>query len=275
MLDTTTDELATAAGVRGLSTALAGAGVRLQQPGPANSRVLVAHSQGLVAADMDGGDPTVLVDDASGVPAEPVVVDGCRYAAWSSGTAWRRCGSDDPARLPLSGMPGGPTLRFAVNGANVALNDAVGGSSWAVQADGELIDNWDELITDDQQQEEQPQATDDTPPQLEEIQQPPVAVDDTFGARPGRASVLPVLLNDYDPNGDVLVVTSVDAIDDSVGRIDLVSRNQQLQLTLTAEASGTIVFGYSISDGRGGSASAIVTVEVRTPDQNSPPRQVR
>lgn len=276
VLDATTRELATASGVRGLAEQLTGTGLRLQQPGPANARVLVAHSQGLVAADMMAGSPTVLVDDASGVPAAPVVLDGCRYAAWSAGLAVRACPADDAAvRMDLAGMPANSTLRFAVSGGHLALNDVAGGSSWAVQSDGELIDNWDELITVDDEQLEQPEGDEQTPPELDELQKPPVAVDDTFGARPGRSSVLPVLLNDYDPNGDVLVVTQVDAIDESIGRIDLVSRNQQLLLTLADTASGVVRFGYTISDGRGGTASAVVTVEVRSAEQNSPPRQVR
>jgi hypothetical protein len=275
VLDTATRELATASGVRPLAEAIGGTGVRLQEPGPANARVLIAHSGGLVGADMMGGAPVAFVDDAAGIAAAPVVVDGCRYAAWSSGVGWRDCGSGAPERLVLAQMPGNPTLRFATNGGHVALNDVAGGSSWAVQADGELIDNWDDLITDDDQQTEQPEADDETPPELEELQKPPVAVDDTFGARPGRATVLPVLLNDYDPNGDVLVVTQVDAIDEAVGRIDLVTRNQQAQVTLAETASGTVRFGYTISDGRGGTASATITVEVRSPEENSPPRQVR
>ncbi|MFT4029095.1 MAG: Ig-like domain-containing protein [Protaetiibacter sp.] len=274
-LDTTTGELATASGVHGLGDAVTGSGLQLQQPGAASSGVLIAHSQGLVAADMETGEATVLVDDASGVATAPVVVDGCRYAAWSTGQAWRRCANDEPTTMALEEVPDAPVLRFAVNGGHVALNDAGGGASWAVESSGELIDNWDELIIDDQQQEEQPEATEDTPPQIEELQEPPVAVDDSFGARPGRASVLPVLLNDYDPNGDVLVVTGVDAIDEAIGRLDLVSRNQQILLTLAETATGPITFGYTISDGRGGSASAVVTVEVRGPDENSPPRQVR
>ena len=63
---------------------------------------------------------------------------------------------------------------------------------------------------------------DDNPPEIEQEQQPPVAVDDEFGARPGRATLLPVLLNDYDPNGDVLVITEVSADRRAIGRLDLV-----------------------------------------------------
>lgn len=274
VLDATTRELATAAGTRDLDESL-GASPRLQRPGQANARILIAHGGGVVAAALDGGDPSVLVENTAGVPAAPVVVDGCRFAAWSSGDAWRECGSGEPVELDLAEVPAGPSLVFAVNGARVALNDETSGASWAVQSEGELIDNWDDLILDEDQQEDQPEANDDTPPELQEVQEPPVAVDDDFGARPGRASVLPVLLNDFDPNGDVLVVTAVDPIDETIGRLDLVSRNQQLQLTLSPEAVGTITFGYTISDGRGAAASAVVTVTVRGPGENSPPQAVR
>lgn len=274
VLDVTTGTLATASGAHSLGESL-GSSLRLQRPGPANARVLVAHSGGLIGAALDGGDPDVLSGDGGGVPAAPVVVDGCRYAAWSGGTAWRGCSSGDPVEMDLEQLAGGSSLAFAVNGARVALNDETSGASWAVQSEGELIDNWDDLILDEDQQEDQPEANEDVPLELEEVQEPPVAVNDEFGARPGRASVLPVLLNDFDPNGDVLVVTAFDPIDENVGRLDLVSRNQQLQLTLTEQAAGTITFGYTINDGRGGTASAVVTVTVRGPDENSPPHAVR
>lgn len=274
VLDATTRELATEAGVRSLAGELVGTGPRVQLPGPDAERVLVADSLGLVAAGLSGGEPRTLVDDAAGVAAAPVVVNGCAFAAWSSGLAWRGCGGEE-VRLALARMPGAPALGFATSGTHVVLSDSVSGSSWAVQAAGELIDNWDALIVDEEQQTEQPDANEETPPELEELQKPPVAVDDTFGARPGRATVLPVLLNDFDPNGDLLVVTQVDAIDEAIGRLDLVSRNQQVQLTLADTASGVVRFGYTISDGRGGTASAVVTVEVRSPEENSPPRQVR
>ena len=81
--------------------------------------------------------------------------------------------------------------------------------------------------------------------------------------------MLPVLLNDYDPNGDVLVVTSVDGIDEKIGHVDLVTRNQQLQITLRRPPR-SISFGYHISDGRGGTAKAIVTVTVRCPARTRP-----
>src|SRR5690606_34872671 len=274
VLDATTRELATEAGVRSLAGELVGTGPRVQLPGPDAERVLVADSLGLVAAGLSGGEPRTLVDDAAGVAAAPLVVNGCAFAAWSSGLAWRGCGGEE-VRLALARMPGAPALGLATGGTHGVLSDRGSRPSRAVQVGSGRRGHWDAAIVDEEQQTEQPDADEETPPELEELQKPPVAVDDTFGARPGRATVLPVLLNDFDPNGDLLVVTQVDAIDEAIGRLDLVSRNQQVQLTLSDTASGVIRFGYTISDGRGGSASAVITVEVRSPEENSPPRQVR
>ncbi len=267
--------LATAALTRDLSAEIPGATGRLQLPGPAAGGVLVAHPAGLLRIPLAEGPPQALVSATRGVPAAPVVVDGCRYAAWSGGTAWRACGSADPVEMQLAELAPGPRLAFAVNADRVVLNDALGGESWAVQSSGELIDNWESLLVDSDREEEQSEPDEQIPPELEEVQQPPVAVDDELGARPGRTSVLPVLLNDYDANGDVLVITEFDQIDEAIGRLELVSRNQQLQLALEPGASGVIQFGYTISDGRGGFASAIVTVSVRADTENSPPRAVR
>ena len=84
-----------------------------------------------------------------------------------------------------------------------------------------------------------------------------------------------MLLNDYDPNGDVLVIDSVGEVPTDTGRVDLVNDGQSIKLTLTPEARGDIRFAYSISDGRGGTATADVTVTVRGDDENGPPAQVR
>src|SRR5690606_33411470 len=122
-------------------------------------------------------------------------------------------------------------LEFTVNGDRVVLNDRRGGNTWAVQRSGELIDNWDELVTT--LVDEETIVVDDPNAEIEfeRAQRPPVAVDDEFGARPGRTSVLPVLLNDHDPNGDALVVTSVSGIDESIGHLDLINNRQQVQVT--------------------------------------------
>ena len=247
----------------------------VQLPGVSGDRVLIATSGALIAVPLGGGSATSLVEGRTGVPAAPLVLDGCAFAAWSAGALWRDCPNGDPVLLPLESTAGGGALAFLVNGHRAVLNDSRRGGVWAVQQNAELIDNWDELIEQEDEQDEVEENSDDDPPEVEEDQKPPVAVDDEFGARPGRATLLPVLLNDYDPNADVLVITEVTPIDDSIGRLDLVTRNQQLQLTLPSSATGSFTFDYTISDGRGGESGAKVVVTVRQPDENSPPRQVR
>ena len=258
VLDTTTRKLAVDGHTVSLNGIVSsGSTAVLQQPGEAGNRVLLATDAGLYALPFDGGSLTTVLDGQSGTPAAPAVLDGCQYAAWTSGSAWRHCPGEPAAgtTLSLASMPGSARLSFASNKQQVVLNDGRGGATWAVQSDGQLIDNWAELIPKDDNQQAQ-QNNQDVPPTVDPEQKPPVAIDDAFGARPGKATLLPVLLNDYDPNSDVLVITAVDTIDDSVGRLDLVTRNQQLQITLAPTASGVIVFGYTITDGRGGSARA-------------------
>jgi large repetitive protein len=276
VLDTDTGVLETPAGVTDLSDDTAAGTPVLQRPAATGDAVLVAHPGGLVSVRFGAG-ATTLVTGRSGAAAAPSTAGGCEFAAWSDGGAWRLC-ADDPAggtTLELQGMPGAPLLQFQRNGDRLVLNDERAGSSWAVQARGELIDNWDDLIAtlDDQQQVEQNDES--TPPETEQAQLPPVAVDDSYGARPGRATPIPVLFNDYDPNGDVLVITTTGGLDAAVGRVDIIHDSQALQLTLAPTASGVLTFDYTISDGRGGTASATVTVTVRAETENSPPQQVR
>lgn len=248
----------------------------VQRPGPQAERVLVGTGTSLLSVPLSGASAVPLVDGQSGSATAPLVLNGCEYGAWTSGVAWRRCAGDGGSgtELPLDGMAGNADLVFATNTERAVLNDTRSGASWAVQSDGQLIDNWDALIVEDQDQQQE-ENDQDLPPDVDDEQKPPVAVDDEFGARPGRTTLLPVLLNDYDPNADVLVITEVSGIDESTGQLDLVTRNQQLQISLGPDVTGEVSFRYTISDGRGGTASASVTVTVRSPDENSPPQQVR
>jgi hypothetical protein len=251
-----------------------GEDVALQEPADTGGRILLGTGSGLLAVPMSGADPVSVVDGESGTPAAPMSLNGCEYAAWNTGIAWRRCAdSDDGIRFDLDGAAAG-VLDFAVNVDRVVLNDLRRGATWAIQDDAQLIDNWDDLLVEDPQDPAE-ENDENIPPTVDKEQQPPVAIDDAFGARPGRATVLPVLLNDYDPNADVLVIEQVDPIAEEIGRVDLVTRNQQLQLTLAPDASGSLAFRYTISDGRGGVATATVTVTVRSADENSPPQQMR
>jgi hypothetical protein len=251
------------------------AGPVLQAPSTAGDAVLVGYSGGLLDVPLVSGEARSLYADASGTPASPAVVDGCAYAAWSGGALWRRCDTAEPAVLALDDVAANARLDFQVNAARVVLNDSRDGASWAVQGGGELVDNWSDLITVDDTTQQVEQNDDSVPPEVERTPLPPVAADDEFGARPGRATSLPVLLNDYDPNADVLVVSSTTDIDPAVGRIDRIGDGQELQLTLEPGAAGSVAFSYTIDDGNGGTATADVSVAIRTDGENSPPEQAR
>ncbi len=248
----------------------------LQQPSSGGGAVWIASGSGLVRVPLDGGKPTRPVTQGGGSAAAPVTVAGCTYAAWSDGNAWRSCGASGAGeRSRLDDVPSGATLGYRVNGSRVVLNDSRSGVAWAVQSGNTRIDNWDELVSKKTTQELVNQNKQDTTPQYEKQEQPPVAVADSFGARPGRVTPLPVLLNDYDPNGDVLTIDSFTAVPASQGTLELTNADQQLQISLPDTATGSIGFDYTISDGRGGTATAHVTVTVRTPAENSPPVCVR
>jgi len=247
----------------------------LQKSSVDGDSVLVASRRALVEVGLDGSGPTVLVEGRRGSPAAPVVHDGCRHAVWGDGSAWRACDGRKAGLVELEGATATASLSFLANGHALVVNDRRSGRSWAASDDYGLIDNWDELLVTERDEETVEENDPDKQPTLEKSQVAPVAVDDAFGARPGRTTILPVLLNDYDANGDVLVVRAVSTDLPAGARLDMVSSNQQLQLTLDEGATGELGFRYTVDDGRGGTAEAAVTVTVREPEENSPPEQVR
>ncbi|KZE94193.1 hypothetical protein AVP42_01189 [Agromyces sp. NDB4Y10] len=247
----------------------------LQRPSLDGDGVLLATREGLVEVPFDGAEPMILADSMTGSPARPVRHGECVHAAWGGGTAWRACDGATGQPTPLGRRIAAPGPRFLANGDALVLNDPQTGATWSAAGDYELIDNWAKLIEIERDERRVEQNDPDSPVATEKSQVPPVAVDDEFGARPGRATLLPVLLNDYDANGDVLVVRSTSGNLPAGARVDLVSNGQQLQLTLDETVTGVFDLRYDIDDGRGGVAQALARVTVREPDENGPPAQVR
>jgi subtilisin-like proprotein convertase family protein len=89
----------------------------------------------------------------------------------------------------------------------------------------------------------------------------PVAADDAASTAANTPVTVNVLANDSDPDGDPLTLTGVS---DVVGGTAVVS-NGQVIFTPAAGFSGTGSFTYSISDGRGGTDTAVATVTVAAP----------
>ncbi|MEO7326055.1 MAG: Ig-like domain-containing protein [Dokdonella sp.] len=95
---------------------------------------------------------------------------------------------------------------------------------------------------------------------------PPVAQDDTATVgENSTANAIAVLVNDSDPDGDTLTVTSVTPPTHG----SAASSGSGVTYTPAPDYLGPDSFTYSISDGHGGSATATVHITVSTP--NHPP----
>uniref|UniRef100_UPI002C59FAE2 Ig-like domain-containing protein n=1 Tax=Dokdonella sp. TaxID=2291710 RepID=UPI002C59FAE2 len=89
--------------------------------------------------------------------------------------------------------------------------------------------------------------------------QPPVAVFDTFVLQASdTVLVLPVLVNDSDPDGDALTIISVTQPPVSGGTVAITDAGQTL--TYFRQTTLPVTFSYTISDGQGHTATAQVTV---------------
>nr|WP_240977491.1 Ig-like domain-containing protein [Planctomonas sp. JC2975] len=145
-----------------------------------------------------------------------------------------------------------------------------------------LVQNWATLKPNDSQVngdtgQEKPvlQSFQDTLAHRTKDNHPPTAVDDNYGVRAGRSTVLPVLDNDTDPDGDVLTVTAVSPIPAAEGHLDIIEGGRSVQLTVPDDVTGGVSFRYTIDDGRGGQANAQVNATVHPATQNAAPASKR
>ncbi|GEK80945.1 Ig-like domain-containing protein [Agrococcus baldri] len=248
-------------------TALDASGVRLQQPGAASSTLVYATDESLVRQQLGVPSSSVLASGTAGAAAEPVVREGCIFAAWDDGTAWRSCEGAEPAVLSLDGVADDAQLRILQRGSATAAVDPGTGDAWAIDHDGSRITGWQ--IDDDEPAPEDPAEGETVEQTVEADPEPPVAIDDELGARPGAVTVLPVLLNDTDANGDPIVITEAQADRDDAS-VSITPDGRGIRLE--APESGAVRVAYDISDGAA-TDSATALVSVRTGDE--PPVLVR
>ncbi|MGO3250084.1 MAG: Ig-like domain-containing protein [Microbacterium gubbeenense] len=263
----------------GLETSIGSSeNARLAADAPRDDVVRVATETSLADVPLDGSEAALTANGgASGAPLQPVVAGECAYAAWQ-GTQQIVRDCADSSRDVVQTIDGASSdgLVFRTNGSQVVLNDASGGSSWLASEDMQHVNNWDDLTPpegDGQESDEveENQEAEVQPPERTAENREPDAEDDTYGVRPGRSAVLPVLDNDSDPDGDVLTIT----VDEQpgAGQVQTIQDGQALQVTMPENASGTGTFRYTVSDGRGGSDSARVDLSVHDPEENLPPAQ--
>ena len=264
----------------GRSLALPGAdGAVLQEPGPQSPSVAVATEGALVMQPLDGSPATTTEVDGGAVPTSPVTVAGCTYAAWSaSATVLRDCAGDaDDVEQQLPTVTGAG-WRYRVNRGFVVLNSLADGTVWVADQDFAEIDDWEDALPSQQEAaDEADPTTDESEDPLTERDlpnRPPDARDDDYGVRPGRTTILPVLDNDTDPDGDVLAATPGGEAP-TVGVVQQVLHGSAVQVVVPPDATGSGTFGYLADDGRGERDDATVTVTVHPMDVNGPPDAVR
>jgi hypothetical protein len=252
----------------------------VQRPGPTADGILVAGDQRLVRA-VPGGTPVQLSDRGTGGPVSPVQLAGCSYGAWQDRAfAVRVC--DEGAALRSRSLPydrGGSQhrdLAWRVNHGQVVLNDVNDGSNLLMsQPKAPRVDDWDQALDTDHKDSEEESET-EVVDQNDVLNRdgpnrPPVPVDDTAATRVNRPSVVKVLANDSDPDGDVMIVSKVSDVPADVAQVRIVGQQQEVQVTPAPGRTDSIKFTYTVSDGRGGEAQGSVTVAVRPAEGNTAP----
>ncbi|MET0978687.1 MAG: Ig-like domain-containing protein [Paeniglutamicibacter terrestris] len=254
---------------------------KIQAPGPGAPGVAIALDNALATVSLDGRDVNYEQVDTAGTPIEPVRVGTCTYAAWQTSAQYlRHCA--DPAQnqnMPIPEMPQGSELKFRVNRDVVVLNDISTGQVWLMNEGMEIVSNWSDLEPPkgegEAKEEETKEITDAIElPNRTEKNEKPIAEDDTFAVRPGRATLLPVLYNDVDPDGDLLLA-ELEGGGPSLGELQSVHDGTGFQIVVPKDASGTARFRYTAADGRGGTDTATVNLKVVDEDSNEAPEQQR
>src|SRR6187431_1710158 len=244
--------------------------VVVSKPDPGGDVVYLASETGLDAVPVDGSAPTREVGTGQavlGTPARPIVHGGEVFAAWlpagdSGGVLWSS-GSGETTALDYGAPALGDQRRpvFVASDDAVILNETRSGWVWTVP-DGRFVASSQDWSLDDRTEAES-QPSDE---QLSMVidPRPPIAEPDVFGVRAGDLTTLPVLMNDHDPNEDVLSIdpTSVTGLDPGFGTVSITDDGQRLTVRATPEAHGSASFSYAATDGTsaGGLLSAPVTV---------------
>ncbi len=258
----------------------------LQQPGTGP----------LVVIDADHVAHRIGTADAIGLPSEtvdPISHRGCLFALVDGPALVRHCTKTE--LMPIDARSDDLRLRL-VNGW-IWINDLETGGAWITSPDAPLsrIDDWGSALGDDPADESD--ATIEEGGGIEEVRldpdaddvqlidadqqddddenEPPVARDDSSSTRVDRPVVVRVLDNDEDADGDVLLVEAVELLAGDA-HLGITPSRETVQVTPPAGFAGPISFAYTVTDGRGGSARAIVTVAVNVPDldTNHPPEPV-
>lgn len=225
--------------------------IKLQAPSSSGQFGYFSTDKSLFSVDMSNGDLKEIETDAGGMNSAPVIFEGNVYSAWLTANSGLLYNGSLGEILPLGGFGAGESLGgsqepvIQSNGTAAVLNDAQSG--WAWNLDGSVIpssQDWKSKII--------PPPPSSTGGEEAKKPEPPVANDDSFGARPDTLTNLPVLLNDTDPNpDDVLTIdpNSVTGWDSSKGTLRIAADGQSFSLLAKETVKGSASFSYRVTDG--------------------------
>lgn len=250
------------------------------EPDADGEAMYVADESALVRIPADGSPMAVRYDIGNtvlGTPAAPIVHDGEVMAAWlgqGEGLLWSEDGGAEALDYGAGELPDQrrPTL---IEGRDaVLLNETRTGWVWTVP-DGDLVESSQDWTLDDRIDAQSVQSEEQLPVMVDP--KPPVAEPDAFGVRAGQLVSLPVLMNDHDPNEDVLSLAagSVSGLDPAFGAISVTDDDQRFAVRVAPGASGSATFSYAVTDGTsdGGllSPATTVTLTIQPDDVNAAP----
>lgn len=275
LLDTDTQQMWSAGSDEPVGVSVTPA-ARLQLSSIEGETVHIADQTGLIRfADGDAQAEQLLTGaDVGGSPAAPVSISGVIFAAWlgegaSAGALWSSTGGVTGLSYAGADVGDAPLPVFQVSGQSAILNDTRSGWVWRVP-NGDLVpssQSWVSVETETEAETENDEQAD----QVIEPK-PPVAVDDSFGVRANSQVALQVMLNDSDPNNDVLSVApeSVSGLAADFGSVSLGENNQYLIVTVAPSAAGSAQFQYRVTDGTraDGQLSNIATVTLTVVPEN-------
>ncbi|MEO5902075.1 MAG: Ig-like domain-containing protein, partial [Ilumatobacteraceae bacterium] len=275
------------------STAGAIDGAVLAQPSPSGSAVVMVAADGtILTGAVAGGALTTVGASGGATPVAPIAHDGCIYAVVAAPpTFTRTCAGTTDQTTPLDGVTGSSLRLRLVNGW-IWVNDLDTGATWITSNDSAVdkVDDWGSDLSNsngqgkdnDQaggkgEEQDNPDANDAIFKRADQIDddginQPPVARDDAAATRADQPVIVKVLHNDEDPDGDVLLVSVLSNLPADAAVTPTADRTA-VQVTPPPGFTGSLSFTYTITDGRGGDASANVAVDVSPNDgsNNRPP----
>lgn len=242
---------------------------KIQAASADSDTIYIADEAGLWAVPVSGGEAQRVSEQPEGsMPAAPIVFESVPFAAWlregsAGGTLWSEKDGEVALSYGGSELPGDVDPRLVTNGSRLMLNEAKTGWVW-VGAEGELVPSSQRWDADD----EVTVTTEETKEAKVTTPKPPIAEPDTFGVRAGSSIALPVLLNDHDPNEDILSVApgSLEGLPEAFGQVEITNDGQKILARISPEAKGSATFTYQATDGTTAdglkSNSATVTLNV-------------